>query len=183
MMPHTSAQSSRSTILLVDTRLAALRQTAELIRGDGHDVIEAASFDSAKRALVAQRPALLISSLKLAAFNGLHLVHFGRLAQPDLNAIIIFQRADAVLQAEAEQVGASFLVEPVQTEALLALVARMVETETLAPAHAPPRLERRRGDRRHLLASDSSLDRRTCERRAAAPIAPTPERRNDVRDV
>jgi DNA-binding NtrC family response regulator len=171
-MKQTSAQSGRSTILLVDTRLAALRRTAELIRRDGHDVIEAASFDEAKRALATQHPALLISSLKLAAFNGLHLVHFGRLAQPDLNAIIISQRADTVLQTEAEHVGASLLVEPVPTEALLALVARMLETETLAPACGSFRLERRRGDRRQLLAADSPPDRRTCERRAAAPSDP-----------
>jgi DNA-binding NtrC family response regulator len=145
-MAHKQAESGRGTILLVDTRPAALRRTAELIRGDGHDVIEAASFDDAKLVLAARHPALLISSLRLAAFNGLHLVHLGRVAQPDLNAIIISHGTDAVLQTEAERVGALLLVEPVSTEAFLALIARMLETEALAPASASPCSEHRQGE-------------------------------------
>jgi len=111
-------------ILVVDTRVAALRRTGELLRRAGHDVIEACSFVDGKRLLATRRPALVVSSLRLAAFNGLHLVHLGRLAQPDLNAIIVAPAADAVLQAEAEQVGASLLVEPVPTAALLSLISR-----------------------------------------------------------
>jgi DNA-binding NtrC family response regulator len=139
-MPDTGSEPGRGTILLVDTRVAALRRTGDLLRRVGHDLIEAASFDDAKRLLAARRPALVISSLRLAAFNGLHLVHLGRLAQPDINAIIISSGADAVLQREAERVGASLLVEPVPTPAFLSLIARMVvPAVTLAEGDlAPP---------------------------------------------
>lgn len=73
------------------------------------------------------RPALVISSLRLAAFNGLHLVHLGRLAQPRLGAIIFSSGADATLETEAERVGASILQEPVPTASLLALIERMLD--------------------------------------------------------
>jgi sigma-B regulation protein RsbU (phosphoserine phosphatase) len=126
-----------ATILLVDTRYAALRRTAESLRRAGYDVIEAASFDDAKRVLAVRRPALLISHLRLAAFNGLHLVHLGRLAQPDLNAIIISSGADAALQVEAERVGASLLVEPVPTSALHSLIGRMFAPEISSLGNHP----------------------------------------------
>jgi DNA-binding NtrC family response regulator len=146
MMAHEPAESGRRTILLVDMRPTVLRRTAELIRNSGHDVIEAASFDDAKRALAARHPSLLISSLRLGAFNGLHLVHLGRLARPDLNAIIISHGADAVLQTEAERAGASLLVEPVPTAAFLGLIVSMLETDALAPACASPRPDHQRGE-------------------------------------
>jgi DNA-binding NtrC family response regulator len=123
----------------------------------GHDVIDAGSFDDAKRLLAARRPALIISSLRLAAFNGLHLVHLGRLAQPDLGAIILSAGADEVLRAEAERVGASLLVEPVPTATLLSHIAQMIETGS----------ERRQSDRRRVSLSGFAPDRRLGERRAA----------------
>lgn len=114
-------------ILVVDTRVSALRRVADSIRRAGYAVIEAASFDEAKRSLSAMRPALVISSLRLAAFNGLHLVHLGRLEQPRLGAIIFSSGADATLEIEAERVGASILQEPVPTASLLALIERMLD--------------------------------------------------------
>jgi DNA-binding NtrC family response regulator len=115
-------------ILVVDTRAAALRRVADTIRRAGYEVLEAASFDAAKRSLAERRPALVISSLRLAAFNGLHLVHLARLAQPKLGAIIFSSGADVALQVEAERVGASILQEPVPTASLLSLIDRMVDS-------------------------------------------------------
>jgi DNA-binding NtrC family response regulator len=163
-MPEMRPKGLLGTILLVDTRLAALRRTGELLQRAGHDVIETASFNDAKRLLAAYRPALLISSLRLGAFNGLHLVHLGRFAQPDLNAVIIAAGSDAVLQSETERVGASLLVEPVPIPALLSLIGRMLGTEA-SPVADESRRERRRSDRRRLLTSGSASERRVGERR------------------
>jgi DNA-binding NtrC family response regulator len=125
-MTDTDTEVGRGTILLVDTRLAALRRMGELLRRAGHDVIEAASFDDAKRLLASRRTVLLISSLRLGAFNGLHLVHLGRLVQPALPAIIVTADSDAALESEAECAGASLVLEPVPPGALLSLMARML---------------------------------------------------------
>jgi DNA-binding NtrC family response regulator len=175
-MSHAEAEPGHSTILLVDTRFPALRRTGDLLRRAGYDVIEASSFEEGKRLLAARRPPMLISNLRLAAFNGLHLVHLGRLTQPELTAIIISAGADAALQAEAERAGASLLVEPVPITALLSLISRVLEPEadrrviaggfTTGPDRGVPHVERRRADRRCLVISDFAPDRRAYERRA-----------------
>jgi DNA-binding NtrC family response regulator len=166
-----SAANSRSraegVILLVDTKVAALRRAAEAIRRAGYDVVEAASFDEAKRALMARRPALLVSSLRLAAYNGLHLVHLGRLGLSTLGAIIISSGADAMLQAEAERVGASILQEPVPTGALLALIDRLLDVNRVDPPEAPVPVERRTADRRGREEMVFVTERRIAGRRIA----------------
>jgi len=174
-----SAESSppRATpeILLVDTRIAALRRAADVIRRAGYFVIEAASFDEAKRVLMARRPALLISSLRLAAYNGLHLVHLGRLMLSTLGAIIIASGADPMLQAEAERVGASILQEPVPTGALLALIGRMLDAYPAELPSAPVVVERRIADRRGREEMTFVAERRIGDRRiAAGPLTKYP---------
>jgi DNA-binding NtrC family response regulator len=152
----------------VDTRVAVLRRTSDLLRRAGYDVIEAGTFAEAKRILATRSPFLVISGLRLAAFNGLHLVHLARLTQPDMNAIIISGSSDAVLQSEAERVGASLFVEPVPPSGLLALILQMFEAD-LAKAEGPI-AERRRSDRRGL-AADVATDRRIGERRVGVTVS------------
>jgi DNA-binding NtrC family response regulator len=160
-----NSQPRAGVILVVDTRVAALRRAADMIRRAGYEVIEAASFDEAKRALTARRPALLISSLRLAAYNGLHLVHLGRLVLSTLGAIIIASGADAVLQVEAERVGASILQEPVPTGVLLALIGRMLDVSPELPV-APVAVERRTADRRGREEMAFITERRMADRRS-----------------
>ena len=157
-MPQTPEKTGHDTILLVDTHLAALRRTGELLRRVGHHVIETGSFQDAKSALAVQSPQLVISSLRLGPFNGLHLVHLGRLADPGLAAIIISPTGDAVLQTEADQVGALLVVEPVPTASLLALIAKLMPGSS--------QIERRAGDRRGVCISGFAPDRRLDDRRA-----------------
>ncbi len=167
-MTESTARFRKRTILLVDTRVAALRRTSDLLRRAGHDVVEAGSFDEAKRILAARSPYLLVSGLRLAAFNGLHLVHLARLAQPDVNAIIISSGADAVLQSEAERVGASLLVEPVPPSALLLLISQMFDASSAA-AELPFAIERRHEERRRASAAGAP-ERRVGERRVRVAV-------------
>jgi two-component system NtrC family sensor kinase len=173
-MSHALADCRHSPILLVDTRFPVLRRMGDLLRRSGYDVIEAGSFEEGNRLLAERRPPLLISNLRLAAFNGLHLVHLGRLTQPDLTAIIISAGADVALQAEAERAGASLLVEPVPNSTLLSLIVRVLEPESdrnpiasgFTSGRGVPHVERRRADRRRLVMSDFAPERRAHERRA-----------------
>jgi len=148
---------------VVDTKVAALRRAADSIRRAGYQVIEAASFEEGKRALISRRPALLISSLRLAAYNGLHLVHLGRLLLTTLSAIIISSGVDAMLQAEAERVGASILLEPVPTAALLALIDRMLGVDRVEVRVA---VERRAAERRGRDEPVFVAERRLADRRS-----------------
>lgn len=169
-MSESPAKFESRTILLVDTRIAALRRTSDLLRRAGHHVIEAGSFDDAKRALGTRAPALVISGLRLAAFNGLHLVHLARLNRPETNAIIISGGADAVLQSEAERVGASLLVEPVPPSDLLSLIERMLEADVPTGTDVFP-IERRHSERRQVAdPPDAAFDRRVADRRVGVAV-------------
>ena len=149
------------SILLVDTRSAVLRRLSEMLNRGGYDVVLAASFEDAKRALMFHQPWLIISNLRLAAFNGLHLVHLGRLADPDLRAIVIASGNDMLLQGEAEEMGATVMAEPLHSGELLSEVARLI-----APAEVF--VERRKGERRQIIIAGYTPERRVADRRAAA---------------
>jgi len=88
----------------------------------GYRVVTSASFEDG-RALVDSEhpPALLIVSVRLGAYNGLHLVIRGRLDRPTMASILTSDTYDAVLAAEAARYGAAYIPGPVDREALVSL--------------------------------------------------------------
>jgi two-component system response regulator AtoC len=84
----------------------------------------AASFEAARRVLSRRPPDLLITDVRLGAFNGLHLVITTRASRPALRAIVITAVDDAALRAEAMEADAGYLVKPVTREALLDAAAQ-----------------------------------------------------------
>jgi len=159
------AHPVRSSILLVDTRAANLRRLSDTLQRAGHRVIEAASFEDAKQALAVHEPDVLISALRLAAFNGLHLIHLGRLSNPNLNAIILSTERDSSLHDEVHLIGATLLIEPVHTAMLLDLLAARREGTGWDDAVVTVVVERRHGERRQSPSSDHSPERRIGDRR------------------
>ena len=97
----------------------------DAVKEAGYDVIAAFDFKEAVRALADHSPDLVISEVRLGAFNGLHLVLRGQLANPALRAIVIDRVRDPVLQLEAERHGAVYLVEPVAKDEVLAEISRI----------------------------------------------------------
>jgi DNA-binding NtrC family response regulator len=118
-----SAGEQFPSILLVDTRSANLRRLSDTLQRAGHLVTEAASFDEAKHALMMHPPRALVTALRLGAFNGLHLVHLGRLEHPDLQAIILSTERDIHLHDEVHVTGATLLIEPLHVPTLLELLS------------------------------------------------------------
>src|SRR4051812_18926770 len=100
-MPHTA--------LVVDTDPHTLAQKVRLLAGAGYVVSPAGSFAGARRQLATLRPDVLVTSIRLDGFNGLHLVIGMRLRQPDLVAIVTHGAADPMLQADASAHGALYL--------------------------------------------------------------------------
>ena len=73
--------------------------------------------------------------MRLREFNGLHLVLRGQAAWTGLPAIVTHQTSDEVLQAEAERLGATFVVLPTTREELVAAVYRTtLRSDTIAAA-------------------------------------------------
>jgi CheY-like chemotaxis protein len=126
-------------ILIVEDDRATRLGLQELLRQAGYDTIVAGDFREGRRSLEQEQPDLLIADLRLEGFNGLQLLHVNPRPIP---TIIVTGFPDEVLQAEARQLGAEYLVKPIAPASLIAMVERMLA--------GPDRQERRRWPRRRL---------------------------------
>lgn len=102
----------------------------------GYSVVSATDFKSARRELDTLHPELLISDVKLEAYNGLHLVIWIRGRGLSTRSVLIGE-PDFVLQREADREGATFLSPPLREADLLAVVASILSR--YYPARRSPR--------------------------------------------
>jgi DNA-binding response OmpR family regulator len=80
---------------------------------EGHQTLVCTDFAEAKPELEARPPDLLVTELKLGAYNGLHLAiraQSGGLHTPT----IIIGEPDALLEAEAHQLHAQYISQPIE---------------------------------------------------------------------
>ena len=125
-------------ILVVDSHAAELGKTAAVLRGAGYDVVSALGFVEARRTLDRIEPAVLVTSVRLGPYNGLHLVVRSRVSRPSMAAILTHDIADPVLEREARGHEAAFLLTPVHPEVLLDLVKSSVNLSLRASAEILP---------------------------------------------
>ena len=115
-----------SVVLLVSTRKEDLALAARVLSREGHEVVEASSFEHARALLSSLRPKLLIASIQLGAYNGLHLVWQRHVEQPGGPSIVTSAYADTVLESEAARLGCPFLVAPIDPEQLLGVARSLL---------------------------------------------------------
>jgi len=108
-------------ILLVDDDTATRAGLLELLTGAGYETRAVATFEEGMRALRADTPDLLIADVRLGAFNGLQLLVSSPRSIP---AIVITGFADPVLESDARQHGAEYVLKPVTPPVLLEMVRR-----------------------------------------------------------
>jgi len=99
----------------------------------GGRVTIATSFADAKAHLEAQ-PALIISEVRLSAYNGLHLALRAQIRHVPA---VILGDTDPVLQLEAEKLGARYLPRTVNREQLLEVVEPIMRAERPHPTCDP----------------------------------------------
>mgnify|MGYP005814069519 CR=1 FL=1 len=110
-------------ILVVDDDRQVLRYLTEILQDAGYDTLACSRFQDAKTLLATTTPSLLLTDVRLGAFNGLQLGFFARDHHPDLPVIVLTGYEDPTLREEAARVGAIFLLKPVPRAALLEAVA------------------------------------------------------------
>ena len=111
-------------ILVVDDDPAARTGLAELLKSAGYAVKGAGSFEEATKVLESSTPDLLVADVRLAAFNGLHLLHRSRQSHPHMASIVISGYPDPAIEHEAQKAGAAaFLLKPLDPPAFLAKVS------------------------------------------------------------
>lgn len=127
-MPH--------RILVVDDDEGYLAGIKELLELRGYETLLAATFEEGQRALRENAPDLLMADVRLGPFNGLQLIATGQVLIP---TIVVSGFDDPVLQADAKAFGADYLVKPIDTAALLALIERKLGiTEASDVVGTPP---------------------------------------------
>jgi len=113
----------RKTILLVEDDDATRIGLSTLLERAGYDVVASESVQEGRSILEEDPPDLLITDVRLGAFNGLQLL---AMSPRPIPTIVTTGFPDPVLEAEARQLGAKFLLKPVEPADLLALVADML---------------------------------------------------------
>ena len=90
----------------------------------GYRVTSAGTFDQATDILAIDPPDVLVTELRLGAFNGLHLIIRSRAHRASTVAIVHTAYPDPVLEAEARRLNADYLQRPVHAPTLLAVIAQ-----------------------------------------------------------
>jgi hypothetical protein len=108
----------------------------------GHRTSSASTFESAKQSLAQPSTDVLITDVRLGAFNGLHLALRRHLDQSQSASIITSSHPDRFLEKEALQIRAPFLLKPLRSLELLTVIEKIVSGTV--PADALRRWSRRR---------------------------------------
>jgi ActR/RegA family two-component response regulator len=127
-------------VLIVEDDDAARAGLIRLLTGRGHEVFAAATFEDGKRLLRVHHPDVLITDVRLGAFNGLQLLLSDR---TNVHAIVLTAYSDHVLESEARKLGAHFLLKPVVPDQLLDLVEELAEATLDEPPSEHTRSIRR----------------------------------------
>jgi DNA-binding response OmpR family regulator len=109
------------TILIVEDDEATRVGLLVLLAEAGYRTIGAGTLKQATELLAQQNPDLMVVDVRLGGDNGLQLV---AMAIQPIPAIVTTAFADPILEAEARQFGADFMVKPLSPKALLDLIER-----------------------------------------------------------
>jgi DNA-binding response OmpR family regulator len=119
----------RNRVLIVDDDSATRSGLSQLLEHAGYDSTAVGTFDEALRIMRTTPPDLLITDIRLDAYNGLQLVINSR----PIPAIVITGFADPVLEAEARRGGAAYVVKPVKPSELLELIKEKLSMRNRIP--------------------------------------------------
>jgi DNA-binding NtrC family response regulator len=116
---------SRHQILLVAPQPKLADTLHTWLGAAGHDLIEVSSFARAKASL-SDHPDMVITSLKLGDYNGLHLA---LRAQAEHIPAIVVGPADPVLERDATALGATYISSTLRRGRLIDLVEELLAPE------------------------------------------------------
>ena len=104
-------------ILVVEDDPDSLTVMTAILQLAGYRVTAAASFEEAQAALTSELD-LLVTDIRLGAYNGLQLIIRGRALNPDLRAIAVTGFTDPVVRRETETLDAIHLEKPFDPDRL-----------------------------------------------------------------
>jgi DNA-binding NtrC family response regulator len=124
LMSSADSATAKLRLLIVDDDVNLLDAMQRALRDSLRVVVACDSFEKARQMLKDQTFDALITDVRLGAFNGLQLAVMARDMHPDMRLIVFSGFDDPVLRADAEQIGAAYLVKPVASTDLLKLLEK-----------------------------------------------------------
>src|SRR5690554_1255488 len=119
--------ATAATIMLVEDDPSLGQLLAEELELDGYAVVRAATVQEARRLLQAQRPALIVSDLRLPDGDGMQVLAFQQAEHPGIPFIVITAFGTVDQAVEALQAGADdFLTKPLSTDHLRLKIKRLL---------------------------------------------------------
>jgi DNA-binding NtrC family response regulator len=123
-MNSATSATAKMRLLIVDDDVSLLDAMQRSLRDSMRTVVACDSFEKARQMLKDQLFDALITDVRLGAFNGLQLAVMARDMYPEMRLIVFSGFDDPVLRADAEQIGAVYLVKPVGSGELLKLLEK-----------------------------------------------------------
>jgi DNA-binding response OmpR family regulator len=122
-------------ILLVDPDLTAAAAAEQALVKSGYRVAPVSTFEEATRQIALDYPDMLVTAVRLGAFNGVHLLLRCREDHPDVPVIIMGSMADH--SSDIARFGACFVPTPLDERFFLETVGTLLANRTpLSPGSA-----------------------------------------------
>jgi DNA-binding response OmpR family regulator len=113
-----------STALVVEPSGPDLAFIRASLTSAGFVVTATDNFKDAAALLVKAPPSLLVTEIRLGAYNGLQLAYRGRSASPPMALVLTSSYPDPVLGRDVERMGATFVLKPFTGRDFVAAVIR-----------------------------------------------------------
>jgi DNA-binding response OmpR family regulator len=108
-----------ASLLIVDDDIPLLSALSRYLEDSGFHVASSSAFEEAREHISSARPDIVITDVRLGAFNGLQLAMLARDVRPDARVVVFSGFDDPVLKEEARRIGAAYLVKPVSGQQLI----------------------------------------------------------------
>ena len=164
-----------SSALVVEPNSFDMGLLRSALTSAGFTVTGTDNFKDAATLLVEAPPSLLVTEIRLGAYNGLQLAYRGKSMKPPMTIVLTSAYRDSVLERDVERMGATFVLKPVTARDFLAAVYRTALRQPSLKGtfeSIQPPFERRQTERRKF-PGDASLgdERRRTERRHSEQLA------------
>ncbi len=111
-----------STALIAEPSPAFREPLEAIVAAAGWSVVGRSALEDARRDISDRAPNVVVTSLKLGSFNGVHLVYLAKLANP-LAVCVVYGEPDRA--EEAQRAGAIYIERQCIREALPEILAAM----------------------------------------------------------
>src|SRR5262245_346564 len=133
--------------LIVDPHRNYGSRLEQIAKGVGWNTELRTTFEEARIDIAAWAPAMVVTSLRLGAFNGVHLVYLAKMANPAVTCVV-YDEGESALGLDAQRAGAFFEPRRFLPFSLSQYLTSMLPPSDRRDVMRPDRRARFRGGRR-----------------------------------